>query len=86
MNRVVRNFVGPRSVTYREVWRRARVSERRGGYPRGVRRVGPAYRDLVRATSWFIRPALRLTVLGYGEPSIADVARETAAPGGGTSA
>lgn len=55
-------------MTYREVWRLARTPARKGGYDM-PRDVGRAWVDLARATGWLIRPALRVAVLGYDQPS-----------------
>jgi hypothetical protein len=59
-----------RQVTYRQVWARARASVRRGGYERSAAGWLDALSDLVEATSWLIRPAMMLAVLGYGQPQL----------------
>jgi len=63
-------IAGERRTTYREVWRRARSSTRRGGYERSLSGWADAVSDLAAATSWFIRPALTFAVLGYGQPRV----------------
>jgi hypothetical protein len=66
-------IAGERRVTYREVWHRARTSQRRGGYGRSWAELRRAYLDLVAATGWYVRPAMMLAVLGYGLPRIVEV-------------
>ena len=68
-------IAGTRRVTYREVWRLARTSTRRGGYGRSLAELRRAYLDLVAATSWYVRPAMMCAVLGYGQPRIVEVDR-----------
>lgn len=59
-------------MTYRTVWRRARA----GAYgDPSVRGVLAIWRDLASATSWLIRPAMMLAVLGWGMPDIGEAWR-----------
>ncbi len=62
-------------MTYRAVWLRARASVRRGGYERSLSGWADALSDLASATSWLIRPAMMLAVLGWGQPNIGEAWR-----------
>lgn len=51
-------------MTYRTI-----VAKR---YERSVAGWWEAFRDLVAATNWLIRPLMMLAVLGYGQPCLLD--------------